>query len=295
MSIDEFIINVYCLIAEKFHDIVGDTSLRMRGESPALTDCEIITMLMVGEYLGFGSDKKIWRYFKEHWHDWFPKISCRTSFSRQSANLYLIQEKIHQSLSNILSNNKDLFLFDGFPIPICNPKRFTSRNPFSGIGAFGFCAAKDEHYFGFKGHIIITSCGITKACAVAPANIDERDMLLEISEGLTGDIIADKGLIRPELTQNLANRALYLHTPLRDNMYDSRPKEFINKIMNIRRLVETVIGQLTDRFKIQAIKAKDMWHLMAKIKRKILAHTVCIAINKIINPNNYLQIDKILC
>jgi hypothetical protein len=26
---------------------------------------------------------------------------------------------------------------------------------FKGEAAFGFCAAKDEHYYGFKGHVII--------------------------------------------------------------------------------------------------------------------------------------------
>lgn len=294
MSMEEFIIHVYCLIAERLSDVVGDTKLRKRGEAPSLSDGEVITMLIIGEYLGFGSDKKIWRYFKSHWQSWFPTMGCRTSFARQSTNLYLVQEKLHESLSNVLTNNNGLFLFDGFPIPVCNPKRFSKRNPFAGIGAFGFCAAKEEHYFGFKGHLVITSGGIVKVCSVAPANVDERDMLPEVAQGLKGDIIADKGLIRPELTQYLAENGIDLHTPLRTNMHDPRPKAFVKQIMNIRRLVETVIGQLTDRFKIQQIKAKDTWHLMAKIKRKILAHTICIAINKTINPHNWLQIDNIL-
>jgi hypothetical protein len=29
-----------------------------RGPAPSLTDIEVLTMLMVGEYLGLGSDKK---------------------------------------------------------------------------------------------------------------------------------------------------------------------------------------------------------------------------------------------
>ena len=119
-------------------------------------------------------------------------------------------------------------------------------------------------------------------------------MLPEVSDGIFGDVIADKGLIRKGFTEELAKNGIKLHTPLRRNMNDKRPKEFVNKLMNIRSLVETMIGQLTERFKIQAIKAKDMWHLMAKITRKILAHTVCVAINKTINPENPLQIAKII-
>jgi len=294
MSIDEFIIRVYCLVAEIFEEVVDGNTLRKRGEAPSLSDVEAITLLVVGEYLGLGSDKRIWLYFKTHWQSWFPRLGCRTSFTRQGTNLCHVQDNLRKVLSERLSDNKDLFLFDGFPIPICHIKRYKRSTLFREDGAVGYCAAKDEHYFGFKGHVAITTCGAIRSIGVASANIDERDMLPEVSAGLTGDIIADKGLIRPELTRELASNGIHLHTPLRKNMDDPRPQSFIRHIMNIRRIVETLIGQLTERFKIQAIKAKDNRHLMAKITRKILAHTVCFAINQTINPDNPLQIDRIL-
>ncbi len=294
MPMEEFIISVYCLIDELLKEAIGDTKLRKRGESPALSDCEVITMLIVGEYCGLGSDKKIWHHFKTHWQEWFPRLGCRSSFVRQGANLVHVQGKIREILSGTMCNNKDLFIFDGFPIPVCHIKRYKRKRVFGGIGAVGYCAAKDEHYFGFKGHILITSEGEIKNFSIAAADIDERDMLPEVVEGITGDIIADKGLIRPELTELLARQGIRLHTPLRKNMQDKRPKEFIKTIMNIRRLVETMIGQLTERFQIQSIRAKDTWHLMAKITRKILAHTVCFHINKTLNPENPLQMDRIL-
>ena len=295
MPMEEFIIRVYCLVEEIFEEVVSGNRLRKRGEAPSLSDIEVITLLVVGEYLGFGSDRRIWLYFKTHWPSWFPRLGCRTSFTRQSSNLCHVQDNLRKVLSERLSDSKDLFLFDGFPIPICHIKRYKRSRLFKEKGAVGYCAAKDEHYFGFKGHVIITACGAIRSIEVAAANIDERDMLSEVSAGLTGDIIADKGLIRPELTRALASSGIHLHTPLRKNMNDPRPQSFVKHLMNIRRIVETLIGQLTERFKIQAIKAKDTWHLMAKITRKILAHTVCFAINQTINPDNPLQIDRILC
>ena len=66
-------------------------------------------------------------------------------------------------------------------------------------------------------------------------------------------------------------------------MKDDRDKYFVKMLVLTRRLVETVIGQLTDRFGIANIKA-----------RKILAHTVAYAINLKINPLNPLQFDKII-
>jgi hypothetical protein len=48
--------------------------------------------------------------------------------------------------------------------------------------------------------------------------------------------------------------------------------------MNVRRKIETVIGQLTERFNIQKIKAKDTWHLLSKIRRKLCSHTIAVFI-----------------
>lgn len=294
MSEEDFIIQVYCLIEETLKKVVADKKIRKRGEAPSLTDGEVLTMLIVGEYLGLGNDKKIWDYFKRHWLSWFPGLGCRTSFIRQSANLWWIQNKLQEIFSEKLCNEKSLFLFDGFPIPTCHIKRYKRSKLFKEEGAVGYCAAKNEKYFGFKGNILITQEGAMKMISVTPANVDERDVLPEVTIGLQGDIIADKGLIRPELSEMLLHQNLLLHTPLRKNMKDSRPLSFIHRIMDIRRKVETVIGQLVERFKIQSIKAKDSWHLMAKIGRKILAHTICFYLNKSLNPSNPLQLENLM-
>jgi hypothetical protein len=132
-----------------------------------------------------------------------------------------------------------------------------------------------------------------KTLSVTVANIDERDVTPEVVRGIKGDVLTDKGLIRPELSQILFDQGLNLHAPLRKNMNDTRPKNFIRKIMNIRHKVETLIKQLVERFKIQAIKTKDMWHLTAKIGLKILAHSICFYINQINNMENPLQLKKI--
>lgn len=67
-------------------------------------------------------------------------------------------------------------------------------------------------------------------------------------------------------------------------MKDPRPKS----VVYLRRLIETVFAQLTDHFNIQSIKAIDLWHLNAKVVRKILVHTVAFLLT------GSLQFDKIL-
>ena len=47
----------------------------------------------------------------------------------------------------------------------------------------------------------------------------------------------------------------------------------------MRRLIETVNGQLEQQFQIKDVWARDLWHLTVRIVRKLLAHTLCVLLN----------------
>ena len=59
MPLEDFIIYVYCCVVDIYPQVV-DTPLRCRGFDPKLTDSEVITMEIVGEFLGKDQDKGIW-------------------------------------------------------------------------------------------------------------------------------------------------------------------------------------------------------------------------------------------
>jgi len=100
-----------------------------------------------------------------------------------------------------------------------------------------------------------------------------------MTQGLRGLLIGDKGYIRPSLKEELAKQELDLQTPLRKNRQDPRPKTAVAQLMKVRRLVETVIGQLTERFHSEKVRARDTWHLTNRFIRKCLAHTVGVFLN----------------
>ena len=96
-------------------------------------------------------------------------------------------------MSQILSTDQDLFLCDGFPIPICHIKRYKqSKTDLRLHGSPGDCAAKDEYYFGFKGHIMVTQHGSAVAYEIAAANMDECDIFPKITADLRGLLLGDK-------------------------------------------------------------------------------------------------------
>ena len=126
------------------------------------------------------------------------------------------------------------------------------------------------------GHLIINSIGVVSAGVFTAANIGERDVCPSLAQNIFGLLIGDKGYLSSELKIEMKKNGVYLETHLRNNMDDNRPKEFIKWIMGTRRLVETVIGQLSERFHIEKVRAKDIWHQTSRFWRKLLAHTVCV-------------------
>ena len=100
MLIEDFIITVYCCIADLMKNILAHINpLRKRGFSPKLTDAEVITMEIVGEFLGIDTDKGIWEYFRNYWLHWFPGLGARTTFVRQAAHLWAIKSSLQVQLN----------------------------------------------------------------------------------------------------------------------------------------------------------------------------------------------------
>jgi hypothetical protein len=294
MSINDFIISVFCLIDDELEKVLKGKKLRQRGPSPGLKDSEVITMEIVGEFLGKDCDKTIWEYFKSHWRHFFPKIPDRSNFVRQAANLHVVKRMLQESLAATLCAFEDsLHILDGLPMPVCKFARAHFSQIFKGQATYGYCATKKEHYYGFRGHVVINSIGVITTATFTGANVDERDVCPELVEKIKGLLLGDKGFIRPELQKELKEQGIYLQTPLRDNMIDERPKNFLKWLMSTRRLVETVIGQLTERFHIEKVRARDTWHQCSRFWRKLLAHTASISISLNMD-NSPLQFEHLI-
>ena len=76
-------------------------------------------------------------------------------------------------------------------------------------------------------------------------------------------------LIRPELKAASGTiSSIYKH-PYEEHAYDAR-QENLSTMMNIQRKVKMFIRQLVKQFQVQTIKNKDLWHLCAKVGKKIL-------------------------
>ncbi|NJK53016.1 MAG: IS982 family transposase [Leptolyngbyaceae cyanobacterium SU_3_3] len=242
----------------------------------------MITIEVVSEYLGMDADKEMWKYGHRHWLALFPNLGSRSSFVRQAANLWeyksLIQQRLAQQLLGAFVDH--VHLIDGIPIALCGFSRAPRCRLFTTEASYGYCAAKKLTYYGFHGHLLMSATGIITGFTLTPANGSEREALWEVVSNVQGVVIGDKGYLSQFLGEQLQAHNLSLQTPLRANMHDERQRSQVKLLQRVRRLIETVMGQLVDRFHIEKVRARDLWHLTSRLNRKLLAHTLCRWLNR---------------
>lgn len=268
MNLCDFIIWTYLRVEKIYAELVGEGRLRQRGPAPGLDDVEVLTMEIIGEYQGVESDAALWRYFHEHWLAWFPKLGSRQNFTKHCANLWMVKRHIQHRL---FAPKGDLFVLDGAPVPICHLARAKRCKALAGEASYGYCAAKQEKYYGLRAHILIDPMGRICGFRATAANIDEREAACYFFEGMEGFIIADKGYIGKAFQAGAAQKGVIFQTPWRNNMNDPRSKGFIRRILRARRKIESVIAQFIAHFKLDRIKARIPWRFENRLARKILA------------------------
>lgn len=275
MELEERIITVYLCIDEIYQEITGVKGLRRGGFAPTLSDVEVLTMEIIGEMEGRNGDRAIWQYFNSHWRNWFPKLSAYKTFAKHCANLCWLKQVIFRRLFGRVD---DIHIIDGVPMPLCHKARAYRSRMLGDVAAWGFCAAKDEHYYGLKGHLVLAMKGLITGFVVTPANVDERQALWDIAGSIKGLLIGDKGFIGDQWKTDMAMWGINLQTPLRDNMEDDRPMSAVHTLMTVRKSIETALSVLTGSFNLTKIKAHDLWHFSSKLTRKLLAYNFSITL-----------------
>ena len=284
MNLNDFIVNVFCETDDFMKNFFPARAIRTRGPLPQLADSEVLTMEIVGEILGFDTDKDIFGFFRDFYQDYFPALTNRVNFVRHAANLWLVKKRL---FDHIAEKFKDVVtVVDSFPIPVCRFARARFSKLFRGIAAYGK-ELGNQTFYGFRLHVKINSLGMIQAFEMAPANVHDLRMLDELIRGDSGITLADRAYISQSIKEQLlAKQGLELSIPTKYGQPSPFSREQLGKRKRLRRSIETVGSQLTHDLHIKKIWARDLWHLANRICRKILAHTfaVMFCLREKLNP-----------
>lgn len=290
MDLNTFIVCVFCLIDDR----VNDRALRARGPLPKLSDAEVLTMEIVGEFLGLDTDKAILLFFKRHYAEWFPTLGevHRTTFARQAANLWKVKENLWQEILLLAPHDPTFALMDSMPLSACLFARAYRCHRFKGEAAFGKDTLLKQTFYGFRMHVRVCQPGIITHFSVAPANVHELRVVPQIVDGTSGLIVGDRNYHSPNTKEELMRMGVELVAPHSSKKRDPDPKRSA-LLSRVRYRIDTVFSQLTGRYCVKRVWARDMWHLASRLLRKILSHTVSFLLNHQLG-NPPLQLSKLL-
>ncbi len=271
MDINTFMVTIFCLI----DDWLEGRRIRRAGFAPTLHDSEVLTMEVVGEFLGYDADTRLWAYFRCHWSDWFPALLevDRTTFVRQSANLWKVKEQLWQWVLSQIDYDPQVRVIDSFPLPVCRFARAYRNRRLHDWSGWGYDDAAKQMFFGLRGHVVLAYPGVIVGCALHPADVHDRWAAEALLSGGSGYVLGDTNYWSPDLMRQLATEGTVLIAPRKTSVKrDKHP--WPRWLIQARRRIETVFSQLTERFQVKRIRVHDAWHLCSRWLRKILSHTI---------------------
>lgn len=290
MDITTFIIAVFCLI----DDFLAGQRLRKRGPSPTLRDSEVLTIEVVGEFLGLDTESSMFTHFCRYYADWFPGLRRvnRTTFTRQAANLWKIKQNLWREVSRRIPHDPYLSIVDSFPVPVCRFARAKWCRTFGEVAAFGYDEVARQTYYGLRAHVRLAWPGVLVDCTLAPAPISDTEGAEELLEQVCGYVLADRNYWKPELFEHFKAKGLWLLAPYRSAKHEKQP--WPRRLKHMRYRIETVFGQLVERFHAKRIWARDLWHLTSRWMRKFLSHTLAVFFCAQAQQASYLSFAKLV-
>jgi hypothetical protein len=288
MDLSTFIIGVFDLCEDWLND---QQPIRSRGPAPKLSDSEVITMEIVGEFLGIDTEKGIFTYFKRHYPHYFPKIRDlhRTTFTRQAANLWVIKEILWQHLLEhelVLGAQEEeeeeepLMVIDSFPIAVCKKSRsyrckvmreLSERGRDTNLGKF----------LGMRAHVLVLWPGIIVRAQLCGANVHDLRPAERLLEGMgRGWVLADRNYWSPLLKEQLQDyeegMTLLARFKRKGKTEEQRGLMWPRWLSAKRQKIETIFSQLVARYQMKVVRARDTWHFSSRFVRKILSHTMAV-------------------
>ncbi len=254
------------------------------GVKPEFSDSEMLTLMVAQDFMPYPGETQYVAYIRaNHWRE-FPKLLDQSQYNRRARGLGPVLEALRQDWVRLLGGaGEHHLLLDTKPVPVMGYTRSKLRSEFAGRAAYGYCAARQMHYFGYKLVSLTTLEGLPVVYDLVPANLDERDAAEAILYRVQDcDIFADKGFIgdgwQREIHAQSGNR---LWTPKRINQTQQNPPAFDQLLKRIRERIEATFHQLQNTGRhLEHLLAKSVDGLVTRVIAKVSALVLRVLLHR---------------
>jgi hypothetical protein len=261
---DDFIVTAFVVI-DKTMALLGHRDDVRAGAS----DAEVLTVAVVAA-----------KYFQNHLARALQVmhlghyLSGALSASRFNRRLHALRDwllLLTEALGEVFAQGT-VFLIDSMPVPVCKRARAWRCRKVRGRDFCGYCAAKQEKFFGWRLHLICTPTGIPLRFDLVPGGLHDLTPIHELTHGLPpgATVYGDKGYnAASDEATILADAAVRLVPIRKANMAANLWADKL-ALREYRRRIETLYSQL-EAMGLERLRARTNPGLALKVHASLLA------------------------
>jgi hypothetical protein len=273
ISIDELLLVVFCLVDDWYQRKGARLLGRTVGAKPTFSDSELLTLMLAIDFFEFTSERRFVAFLRANYLALFPQLLDQSQYNRRARSLCDLLNALRADWATDLGLQCERhFLLDTTPVSAVGYRRDKRHSDFRGSAAYGYCAARQLHYFGYKLVMLTTLDGTPYAFELVPANTDERDAADEILDTLPPDSNAwsDKGFIDAEWQADWAEHAVHVWTTKRKNQKAQNPPAFDRLLNRVRARIEGAFDILKEGGRsVEHTLARTVDGLCTRVSAKI--------------------------
>ncbi len=282
---------MFCLIDDLCQQYPD--SRRRPGPAEEICQSVLITIAVLQEIEGC-TEAEILRDLKPL----FTRLPERSWYNRGRRRLLARFVELWQRLSRELVAQEeaiDVGVVDSMPLPVVAFARAVGASHWKAAGAaYGKDLTLKATFLGYRLHLMVSPGGVIRALVLAPANLDDRQVLHELlAASPVVWVLGDRGYVCQQLERELAEKGVRLVPIPKGERRQLVPEATRTDLKRWRKVIEVVYSQLTGRFGLKRHSAHTLSGLIARIISKVLAHTLLIWCNLLVGHPEPLQFNHL--
>ena len=202
-------------------------------------------------------------------------LSRPLSTSRFNRRLHALADWLlflAETLGEVLTKGA-VFVIDSLPVPVCRRARARRCRKVRGRLYCGYCAAKDEKFFGWRLHLICTPAGVPVRFAMLPGALHDLTPIHELTVSLPpgSRLFGDKGSNSAKDEGSIWEEVQVRLIPVRRK--NMQPHEWVVdelELREYRHTIETVNSQ-AEAMGIERVHARTNAGFDLKVHASLLA------------------------
>jgi hypothetical protein len=180
LDVNTFLTTMYTTIDDWYQRDVAPHKPRRRGQRPALSDSEVLTLAVLAQWQPDRSERAFLPYVATHWRAYFPRLLSQSAFNRRVHDLAGVLCRLGPALAAQFAPAGEpgaYAVVDGVPVPLMRRCRGDRHRLFGLEARVAQGGSDKEWYYGAKLLCVCNQRGFLVGFVVGPADTDERWLL----------------------------------------------------------------------------------------------------------------------